>query len=195
GVIERRRLIDGTGVEPGDAVIGLASDGLHSNGFSLVRKALGRVSAAAWRAEPKGARAALPVDLGEPLIDAVLRPTRLYVRPILALLGAYRRKRVIRAMAHITGGGLEGNVPRVLPPRCDARLSRKRWPVPPVFRLLKHCGVANEELYRVFNMGIGYILIVRPAFADSVVRRLNKLGERAYRIGTIQRGRGRVKWR
>ncbi|MFQ5502484.1 MAG: phosphoribosylformylglycinamidine cyclo-ligase [Phycisphaerae bacterium] len=185
GVVEQNRIIDGSGVEPGDAVIGLGSNGLHSNGFSLVRRALKGLTN----------KKKLLAVLGEPLADAVLRPTRIYVKPILKLLARYRRKRVIRAMAHITGGGLVGNLPRVLPKGCCARLSRGSWPVPPIFRLIQAQGVAAGEMERVFNIGIGFVLIVRPAFAKSIMNQLNEQGERTYRIGTIRRGRREVEWR
>ena len=194
GVVERRRLIDPARVERGDVVLGLASSGLHSNGYSLVRKALSRLPKSALRGDTAKGRGRLPVDLGEPLVDAVLRPTRIYVQPILKLLSAYRRKQVVRAMAHITGGGLAGNIARVIPNNCDVHLSRNNWPVPPVFRLIQELGVDQEEMYRVFNMGIGFVLIVRPAFARSVARRLDKLGETVYRLGTVRRGKGRLTW-
>jgi len=185
GVAEERRLIDAGSVEPGDVVVGLASDGIHSNGFSLVHEALKRL--------PRKGR--LPVELGEPLVDAVMRPTRIYVKPVLELLRHYQRKRVVRAMAHITGGGIEGNLSRVLPGDCNAHVSRKSWPVPPIFRLIQAAGVERDEMYRVFNMGIGFVLIVRPTFAESVMRQLTRRGERPYRIGVVRSGRGQLVWR
>ena len=185
GVIERRRIIDGRTVRPGDVVLGLASSGIHSNGYALVRKALKRI--------PKnGKRRA---ELGEPLADAVLKPTRIYVSSIQALLRQYRRKRVIGAMAHITGGGLEGNVPRVIPDNCDVILSRRSWVAPPIFKLLHQCGISQEEMFKVFNMGIGFVLVVRPAFATSVTRFLRRQGEKVFRIGAIRRGTGKLLWR
>jgi len=185
GVAERRRIVDGRCVQPDDIVLGLASDGIHSNGYALVRKLIARL--------PK--REPLPVDLGEPLMDALLRPTRIYVKPVLAVLNRYRRKRVVRAMAHVTGGGLEGNVTRVIPPKCDVWLSRKSWPAPPVFRLLQALGVDEAEMYRVFNMGIGFVMIVRPAFAKSVMKQLTAYGETVYPIGSIREGNGKLIWR
>lgn len=182
GVVERRRIIDGRHVEPGDEVLGLASSGLHSNGYALVRDLLKRV--------PKSGK--LPVDLGEPLVDAMLRPTRIYVKSVLALLRRYRRKRVVKAMAHITGGGLPGNVPRVVPEECDVVLANGSWPVPPIFQLLQRLGVEEEEMYNVFNMGIGFVLIVRPAFADSAAGHLRRAGETVYRIGSIRSGSGKL---
>jgi len=185
GVVERRRLIDGRDVEPGDVVLGLASSGLHSNGFALARRAIRRLSA---KSHPVKA-------LGEPLADALLRPTRIYVRPVIDLLHRYRRKRVVKAMAHITGGGLEGNVPRVIPADCDVGLNKRAWPRPPIFNLICSAGVAEDEMFRVFNMGIGFVLVVRPAFAASVGRFLRRRGEDVFEIGTVRRGEGRVVWR
>lgn len=186
GVAERNRLLDGPrNVKPGDAVIGLASSGVHSNGYALVRKCLERL--------PSGGK--LPVDLGEPLADAVMRPTRIYVKSVVAMLKRYRRKRAVRAMAHITGGGLGGNIPRVIPDNCDVVLKRGSWPIPPIFKLIQACGVAESEMYRVFNMGIGFVLIVRPAFANSVITQLQRLDEKVYRIGTIRRGSNKLIWK
>lgn len=185
GVVERRRIVDGADVEPGDAVIALASNGIHSNGYSLVHAAIERL----------GARKHLPVELGEPLVDALLRPTRIYVQPVLKLLRAYRRKRVVKAMAHITGGGIAGNLPRVLPDGCTAYIRRSTWSPPPIFKLIQALGVDESEMYDVFNMGVGFMLVVRPAFANAVVAKLNDAGETAWRIGTIRRGRQRVVWR
>ena len=185
GIVERRRIIDGQRVQPGDEVLGLASSGIHSNGYALVRKLLARL--------PKSGT--LPVDLGEPLLDAVLRPTRIYVKSILSVLGRYRRKRVIRAMAHITGSGLPGNVPRVLPEHCAVVLTKGSWPIPPAFKLLERLGVEEEEMYNVFNMGIGFVVVVAPAFADSVQTQLEKCSEKVYRIGTIREGKGELVWK
>ena len=200
GVVERRRIIDGRAVEPGDVIIGLASDGIHSNGYSLVHAALKSAGLTARR--PTRARRAaprpepsLPVELGEPLADALLRPTRIYVRPVLKLLRSYTRKRVVRAMAHITGGGIAGNLPRVLPAGCTAHVQRDAWTPPPIFHLLQALGIDDEEMYRVFNMGIGFILVVRPAFAASVVARLTSFGEDARIIGEIRRGNQAFVWR
>ncbi len=185
GVVERRRIIDGHEVEPGDVVLGLASSGVHSNGYALVRKALSKLKK----------RGRLPVQLGEPLAEAVMRPTRIYVKSVHALLKKYRRKQIVRAMAHITGGGLEGNVPRVIPRNCDVQLIRGSWPIPPIFRLIQKAGVDDEEMYRVFNMGIGFVLVVRPAFARSAAALLKRQGESVHRIGVIRRGEGRLIWR
>ncbi|MFC1764037.1 phosphoribosylformylglycinamidine cyclo-ligase [Planctomycetota bacterium] len=186
GVVEKDRIITGERVEVGDVVLGLASSGLHSNGYTLARNICFK-------------RAGLAMDQrvaaldGALLADVLLEPTRIYVRPIVKLLGQYKVKRVVHAMAHITGGGLVGNIPRVLPKHCNAVLCQKSWPVPSIFPFLQEAGpVAPEEMLRVFNMGIGYVLIVARDFADAITRKLERYGEQVYRIGTITRGSGRV---
>lgn len=186
GVVERRRLIDGSSIEPGDVVLGLASSGLHSNGYALARKLMTQRGGHRWNDMVK--------PLRETAGDALLRPTRIYVQPVLDVLKRYRRKRVVTGMAHITGGGLPGNLPRVLPKNCDVVVERGSWPAPPIFKYLQSLGVKRDEMYRVFNMGIGYCVIVRPAFAASVARRLMRSGEQVYRIGRIERGRGEFRW-
>ncbi|MCH9021199.1 MAG: phosphoribosylformylglycinamidine cyclo-ligase, partial [Planctomycetes bacterium] len=159
GIAQRHRLITGQHVEIGDSVIGLASNGLHSNGYSLVRHICFK-------------QHNLPLDktiesLGEPLVDALLRPTRIYAKAIMGLLKNYRVKKVVKAMAHITGGGLVGNIPRVIPNDTDVLIDRK-WPIPPIFPYLQKMGkVSKKEMFQVFNMGIGYVLIVAPAFTRS----------------------------
>ncbi len=211
GVVEKRRIINGTDVEPGDVVLGLASDGVHSNGFALVRRLLERLpddgalpvelrdgetplaSAPSGRREGE-APAEPPISKRSDFIERLLCPTRIYSKPVLQVLKQYRRKRVVRAMAHITGGGLEGNVPRVVPTNCDVCLSRTAWAVPAVFRVLQRIGVDDEEMYRVFNMGIGLVLVVRPAFAHSVTEQLTRLGETVFQIGSIRAGTGKLVW-
>ncbi|OHB77342.1 MAG: hypothetical protein A2Z25_17920 [Planctomycetes bacterium RBG_16_55_9] len=125
--------------------------------------------------------------------DVLLEPTRIYVRPVVKLLAQYKVKRVVHAMAHITGGGLVGKIPRVLPSDCDAVLKKSSWPAPRIFTLLQEKGpVEEEEMFRVFNMGIGFVLIVAEDFADSIAKKLTKYGEQVYRIGRIATGAGRV---
>jgi phosphoribosylformylglycinamidine cyclo-ligase len=187
GVVERRRLVGGQRIEPGDVLIGLPSSGIHSNGYSLVRKLVFE-------------RARLKPDtfvevLGETVAEALLRPTRIYVRPIVTLLSRYKRKRVVRAMAHITGGGLLENVPRVLPGDCDAVIKRRAWAEPAVFGWLRELGADPKDMYRTFNMGIGFVLVVRRTFAGGVIRHLNRAGQPALRIGYIKRGSGRLEIR
>ena len=183
GVVERTRVIDGSRVAPGDVVIGLPSSGVHSNGYTLVRKLI----------ESAGCDLGQRVEeLGESLGEALLRPTRIYVRAVQDVLRRYRRKRVVAGMAHITGGGLEENLARAFPHNCDAVLEADAWPVPPVFEFLRRLGATREEMYKVFNMGIGFALIVRPFYADAVLRTLERAGEKPLAIGRIRRGSGRV---
>jgi len=186
GVVELDRAIDPLRVEKGDVILGLASSGVHSNGYSLVRKI---VATRRLRLDKSYA------DLGrETLGEVLLRPTRIYVDPIVRLLRTYRVKKVISGMAHITGSGLPGNVPRALPANLDARIETKAWPVPPVFDFLqKHGDVERREMFNVFNMGIGYVVIARPAFVDSVVRQLRKRGETVYVMGEVVEGKGEVR--
>ncbi|NIA06595.1 MAG: phosphoribosylformylglycinamidine cyclo-ligase [Actinobacteria bacterium] len=184
GVVERKKVITGRYVEPGDYIIGLASSGLHSNGYSLVRKII-----AAGKRDLNSHIPALARTLGQELLE----PTKVYVRAVRSVLGHYRVKHVVRAMAHITGGGLPGNLSRVLPDECQAVIKKDSWPKPPVFDLLAKWGpVDEEEMYRVFNMGIGYVLVVRPTFADSILAQLKRTKQPAYLIGRIRRGPKRV---
>ncbi|MBI3027963.1 MAG: phosphoribosylformylglycinamidine cyclo-ligase [Candidatus Rokubacteria bacterium] len=177
GVAERSRIIDGSTVTPGDRLIGLASSGLHSNGYSLARKVV---------FELMGLKVSdvLP-GLGRTVADVLLTPTRIYVKPVLELLKAGP----VRAMAHITGGGLTGNLPRVLPTGCKAVIERGAWTVPPIFTLIRETGkIAEEEMFRTFNMGIGLSLVVAREHADHCRALLTSLGETAWIIGEIQAG-------
>ena len=193
GVVELSKAIQGTDrVAPGDVVIGLASSGVHSNGFSLVRAIVDRAGLDLH--EVYDGYAADPIAGGRALGEALLEPTRIYAKPVVSLLRAYTRKRPVSGMAHITGGGLPGNLNRALPEDCDAVLDRGSWEVPALFRFLQeHGSVEEEEMFRVFNMGVGYTLIVRPHFADGVLERLHRSGETAFRLGEIRPGTGRVK--
>jgi phosphoribosylformylglycinamidine cyclo-ligase len=180
GVVERDHIIDGRHVRVGDAVIGLASTGLHSNGYSLVRKVV---------FEHAGLRGEDFVDeLGTTVGDALLTPTRIYVRALRSVLANYpvKRKGVVRGLAHITGEGLEGNVPRVLPAGRRVVIRKGSWPVPPVFGWLQRLGGIDEaEMFRVFNMGIGFVMIVSEYYTDSVVRQLGEEGCPAFVIGQV----------
>jgi phosphoribosylformylglycinamidine cyclo-ligase len=171
GVVEKDRVIDGRGIVPGDVVLGLASSGAHSNGYSLVRRILER------------ARPDLAADFhGRPLADVLIEPTRIYVKPVLQLLGAM----TVKGLAHITGGGLVENVPRVLPDGVQAVLERSAWPLPPLFSWLQAQGnVADGEMHRVFNCGIGMVVVVASADADRAATLLRSAGETVYRIGAI----------
>ena len=214
GVVELDRAVGAERAEKGDVVLGLSSSGIHSNGYSLVRKVVEAAgldlmkvydelapnakSAKKQRgqsANGKQGKKAAPGAKALPLGEVLLTPTRIYVDPIVKLLRAYRVKKVITGMAHITGSGMEGNLCRALHKKVDAVVHRGSWPVPPVFDFLqKHGDVDIEEMYRVFNMGIGYCVIVRPSFAESVKDRLEKLGESVHVIGEIVKGKGDVRW-
>jgi len=183
GVVERDRMIDGSRVEHGDIVIGLASSGLHSNGYSLARRVLLDEGGMALDEQPQG--------LGDALGDVLLQPTRIYVRTILALVRSFE----IHGMAHITGGGLTENVPRVLPEGCSATITRPAWPRPAIFDLIQGRGKAEpEEMARVFNLGIGLVLIVPPQAASDVIRLAHDSGDTAYRIGEIEKGERAVRY-
>jgi phosphoribosylformylglycinamidine cyclo-ligase len=190
GVVEKDRLVLGQRVRPGDQVIGLLSSGIHSNGYSLVRRVFfGR------GAKRQDVDRVLPgCDL--PLGEELLRPTRIYVKPILSVLRQYLSKKVIHAMAHITGGGLPGNVPRVLPTGVDAVLDLSTWERPAIFGHLQRLGkVSDEEMFRVFNMGIGMVVVVAAFYCDSVLAQFRRLGFPAVRIGEIAPGSGQVRFR
>jgi phosphoribosylformylglycinamidine cyclo-ligase len=182
GVVERHRIITGKNVQQGDVVLGLASSGIHSNGYTLVRHILFKQHdfKLTDRIDELG---------GAVLGEVLLEPTHIYVRSIVSLLSRYKRKQIVHGMAHITGGGLVGNIPRVLPDNCNAVLNKNAWPVPPIFRFLEKLGpVDEEEMYRVFNMGIGYVLIVAADFAAAVKEKLEKSGQTVYPIGVITEG-------
>jgi phosphoribosylformylglycinamidine cyclo-ligase len=186
GVVERDKIITGKTVRPGDVVLGLRSSGLHSNGYALARNVCFK------RNKLKLTDVIDELD-GTTLGDALLAPTRIYVRPILKLLTKYRVKRVVHAMAHITGSGIAGNVPRVLPSHCNAVIRKSAWPRPKIFNFLQKKGpVEEEEMFRVFNMGIGYVVIVAEDFADAVATKLIQWGEKVDNIGRITRGTGQV---
>jgi phosphoribosylformylglycinamidine cyclo-ligase len=173
GIVEKRRIIDGSRIASGDIVLGLASSGAHSNGYSLIRRIL----------------AVKGVDLsaqfhGRSLGEVLLEPTRIYVKPVLKLA----RSVAVKGLAHVTGGGLVENVPRILSAGLAARIERAAWRLPPLFQWLKEQGnIADEELYRVFNCGIGLVVIVAPADAARAVKILRAAGETVWRIGRIER--------
>jgi phosphoribosylformylglycinamidine cyclo-ligase len=174
GVVEKESIIDGTGIRAGDAVIGLASSGAHSNGYSLIRKLLARSKADAQT-----------VLDGQLLFERLLTPTRIYVKALLELIRALP----VRGLAHITGGGLTDNVPRVLPEGVEVVLERKSWHRDPIFDWLQEIGrVDREEMYRTFNCGIGMIAIVPHASAAAAIALLSSHGETAQLIGTVRRG-------
>ncbi len=187
GVVEKSRVVDGSTIEPGDVIIGLPSSGVHSNGYSLARRLVFK--------EAKLKYDTVVPEVGCPIGDELLKPTRIYVKPVLGILRKYRVKQVIRGMAHITGGGLPGNVVRILPENCAAVLETRKWTLPPIFKYLQSLGVARTEMFDVFNMGIGYVLVVRPSFADSIVGYFRRRRVDAVVIGKIRRGQRGVEIR
>ncbi len=173
GVVEKKKIINGRSIKPGDVVLGLASNGVHSNGYSLVRRIL---------AQP-GVKLTSKIG-GRALKDAILAPTRIYVKPVLQLM----KKINVKGLAHITGGGLVDNVPRVLGENLTAELRSDAWPLPPLFRWLQERGnVADSEMHRVFNCGIGMVLVVAEKDAKRAQALLEKAGERVWQIGTVRR--------
>lgn len=177
GIVDREKIIDGSKVQPGDAVIGLASSGLHTNGYSLVRKVL---------FEDNDYRVDQYVpELGAVLGDVLLAPHRCYARPVLAVIEQYD----VHAMAHLTGGGFYSNVPRVLPIDCQVSVERRYWGTPPIFQLIQDLGnIETTEMHRTFNMGIGMVLIVGKERAIEIVQKLQDEGETASIIGEVHKG-------
>jgi phosphoribosylformylglycinamidine cyclo-ligase len=178
GVVERKNLIDGRAIVPGDVVIGVASSGLHSNGYSLVRKVVFEL-------------AGLTVEDRIPALDqtvgqALLTPTRIYARPVRTVLNHYRVKNVVHGLAHITGGGLQENLQRILPPGVGALIDQNSWPVPPVFTWLQQLGeIDDAEMARVFNRGVGLVVVVSPYYADRIQSMFRDCGLDNWRIGAI----------
>ena len=178
GVVEREQLIDGSSISQGDAILGLASSGCHSNGYSLVRS----IVDAGVHAGELELRAEVE-ELNTSLASALLTPTRIYVKPVLNVMRDFALKGVV----HVTGGGFAGNVPRVLPKGVRARIDPSSWRRPPIFAFLQQRGkLSEDEMLRVFNCGIGMILIVAREQAEDVIDRIQALGERATRIGEIE---------
>jgi phosphoribosylformylglycinamidine cyclo-ligase len=170
GIVEEDEIIDGSTIAAGDAVVGLASSGPHSNGFSLIRRVL----------EQRAGSTELRID-GRRLIDWLLEPTRIYSRSVLAVHAETR----LKGLAHITGGGLIENIPRVLPAGLGVRLARDSWPRPAVFQWLAEAGVAEPEMHRTFNCGIGMVAVVGADRAERVVDALGEQGERAWIVGEV----------
>lgn len=181
GVVEKSRMITGQRVMAGDVLLGLASSGLHSNGYSLARKALLEVGG--LRLEDH-----LPA-LGRTLGEEMLVPTRIYARETMELTSNFD----IHGMAHITGGGLVENIPRVVPPGLKVRIFRGAWEEPPIFSLIQERGgIEDSEMYRTFNLGLGLVVVVPPEEAEAAQEHLHKSGIKTYRIGLIEPGAGEV---
>lgn len=187
GVVERKNVIDGRAITPGDLVIGVASSGLHSNGFSLARKVVFQI-------------AALAVDdhvdeLEKTVGEALLEPTRIYVRPVRGVLNYYKVKAVVHGIAHVSGGGLAENLQRILPAGVQVVIDRASWSAPAVFRWLQRLGdIEQSEMYRVFNMGVGLVLVVSPYYAESIRHQLADHGLESWLIGRVEEGRRGVVW-
>ncbi|MFL5273533.1 MAG: phosphoribosylformylglycinamidine cyclo-ligase [Anaeromyxobacteraceae bacterium] len=178
GCVERSQIVDGRSVAPGDLVIGVASSGLHSNGYSLARKALLERHPLDWRPPELG---------GTTLVDALLEPTRIYAKDVLALLAAVR----VKALGHITGGGLPGNVPRTLPDGTAAVLDARRWPRPPIFDLVMREGeVPWDDMLLTFNMGLGLTVVVAAGDAPAAQAALAGRGLESWVVGGVERGAG-----
>lgn len=179
GVVERNAVIDGSAISEGDALVAISSGGLHSNGFSLVRSVLDR----------RAAGAGLDLYADDPLLNgslasALLTPTRIYAKAVLNLARDFQ----IKGLVHITGGGLEGNIPRILPATVRATIDLDAWPRPRIFEWIQREGQIEEaEMLRVFNCGIGMLVVVPAQEAEDVAARLQGLGERAYRVGSVER--------
>ncbi len=179
GIVERSKIIDGRSVARGDALIGLASSGLHSNGYSLARKVLIADHNLSMSLPPEG--------FDRPLGQALLEPTRIYVKEVLKLLEAVN----VKALAHVTGSGIPGNLPRVLPEGTRAVLEERAWKRPPLFDFIaKMGGISREEMFNTFNMGLGMIAVVPVHEAPSGIRLLRSLGVEAWEVGRIEKGQG-----
>ena len=177
GVADRKDLIDGSTIRPGDVLVGIASSGVHSNGFSLVRKLFG--------VNEETLKEYIP-ELGETLGEALLRPTKIYVKALRAVREAGVR---IKGCSHITGGGFYENIPRMLPEGVRAQVRKDSYEVPAIFRIMQTRGQLEEHMmYNTFNMGIGMVLALDPADADTAVSALEAAGEKAFKIGTVIEG-------
>jgi phosphoribosylformylglycinamidine cyclo-ligase len=187
GVVERQKVLDGATISPGDIVLGVASSGLHSNGFSLVRTIV---------FDDAGRDVGDFVEAcGATVGEILLRPTTIYARAVRAVLSHYKVKSVVHGIAHITGGGLHENLARILPPGIGVTIDRGSWPIPPVFTWLQGLGeVDDAEMYSVFNMGVGLALIVRPYYSESIQQQLNQFGLASWPIGRAVQGEQQVVW-
>lgn len=169
GVVEKDKIIDGSNIKEGDVLIGLASSGLHSNGYSLIRKLIPELN----------------IDFqGDIIGKTLLTPTKIYVRPILELLNNFD----IKGMAHITGGGFIENIPRMFKDKFTAEIHSNSYPLPEIFKYINSLGVDSNHMYNTFNMGIGFVLCVAPEDSDEIIKALVSMGEHAYKIGTVTAG-------
>ena len=182
GACEKKKLVTGENIQPGDVLIGLASSGIHSNGYSLVRKVLLQDAKRDLHEHVE--------ELGCKLGEELLKPTRIYVKSLLSAMKQYE----IKGMAHITGGGFIENIPRMLPENLGVEVTKGSWPVLPIFKLLQQEGnLVEEEMYNIFNMGIGMVVVVPAEQAKAAVKHFEELGEKAYEIGSVTADSG-VHW-
>ncbi|MCA9263872.1 MAG: phosphoribosylformylglycinamidine cyclo-ligase, partial [Planctomycetales bacterium] len=187
GVVERRNLIDGKAIDAGDLLLGIGSNGIHSNGYSLVRKIVFEAAKLGVhdRCEPENATVG----------DVLLRPTQIYASVMRAILDHYKVKSVVHGIAHITGGGLHENLTRILPPHVNAQIRRDSWECPPVFDWLQRLGdVEPAEMERVFNMGLGLVLAVSPFYAHPIQKIVREHGLSCWEIGEMVPGQGQSAW-
>ena len=188
GVVERRSVIDGSAIVPGDCVLGVASSGIHSNGYSLVRKVVFETA----KLDIEERVEALEQSVG----DILLQPTRIYARPVRHVLNHYRVKNVVHGVAHITGGGLLENLGRILPAGLQLQLQPGSWEVPPVFPWLQQLGeIPDDEMNRVFNMGLGLVMIVSPYYTKSIQQMFQKFGLASWVIGEALEGEVGAVWK
>lgn len=189
GVVERKRLVDGKQIAEGDVILGLAASGIHSNGFSLVRKVVADAGLG-WDDHPDDLS---PHYDGQSLGEICLKPTQIYVAAIRAIQSHYRVKQVLHGIAHITGGGIQENLDRILPPTVNAEIDPNAWMVNPIFHWLQKRGeIETSEMRRVFNMGIGMAIVVNDYYAASITAQMRSLGLQCQPIGTITPGTGQV---
>jgi len=175
GVVERANIVDGSQIKVGDVLIGLPSTGLHSNGYTLARQVL--LEKREWSLDTR------LEELNQPLGEALLKPTRIYAKPILSFLSHSS----VHGMAHVTGGGLTGNIPRILPQSCQAALKQNSWPIQPIFQIIQQAGkIEQQEMFRVFNMGIGLVLITPQVEVDSILNLGKGFGDQGFVIGEIR---------
>ena len=184
GLVDRKNIIDGKSVKDGDTLVGIASSGVHSNGFSLVRSIFGLNDD-----DAKEKLGKFYDELGSSLGEELIKPTKIYVKPVLELI----KKIDVKAISHITGGGFIENVPRMLPENTHAEIVKNSYPVLPIFRLMQKLGnVPERDMYNTFNMGIGMVIAIDPKDADAAVEILKENGENAYIIGSVKSGDGEV---
>ncbi|MEW6001910.1 MAG: phosphoribosylformylglycinamidine cyclo-ligase [Nitrospirota bacterium] len=183
GMVDKEKIIDGSSIKEGDVIIGIASSGLHSNGYSLVRRLF-------FDLKKMDVDTFMP-ELGSTLGEELLKPTRIYVKAFMSL----KEKMKVKGMAHITGGGIPGNLPRILPEGTSAVIRRDSWTAPPIFSLIRRTGnVPDKEMKKTFNMGIGFIIVLPEIESKNVISFLNKTGYKAFIIGNIEKGERGVRY-